>query len=39
MANGLEQATKLGIADRVMSFNYGRIEGEPSFPMGNFGGQ
>ncbi len=38
MANGLEQATKLGIANRVMSFNYGRIEGEPTFPMGNFGG-
>src|SRR2546423_7220381 len=23
---------------RVISFNYGRIEGEPTFPMGNFGG-
>jgi hypothetical protein len=38
IANGLPQAKELGIANRVMSFNYGRIEGEPSFPMGNFGG-
>jgi hypothetical protein len=36
MANGLEYAQKNGIADRVLSFNYGRIEGEPSFPMTNF---
>jgi hypothetical protein len=38
IANGLQYAEKLGIANRVISFNYGRIEGEPSFPMTNFGG-
>lgn len=38
IANGLAYAEKLGVADRVISFNYGRIEGEPSFPMTNFGG-
>ncbi len=38
LANGLPFAEKLGIADKVISFNYGRIEGEPSFPMTNFGG-
>ena len=38
LANGLASAEKLGVADRVISFNYGRIEGEPSFPMTNFGG-
>ncbi len=38
LANGLPHAEKLGLADRVISFNYGRIEGEPSFPMTNFGG-
>ncbi len=38
IANGLPLAEKLGIADRVISFNYGRIEGEPSFPLTNFGG-
>jgi len=38
IANGLEFAKKAGIAGRVISFNYGRIEGEPSFPMSNFGG-
>jgi len=38
LANGLPLAEKLGIADRVISFNYGRIEGEPSFPLTNFGG-
>lgn len=29
---------KMGLQSRVMSFNYGGIEGEPSFPMTNFGG-
>ena len=29
---------KAGLASRVMSFNYGAIEGEPSFPLTNFGG-
>jgi len=38
LANGLEYARKLGIAEKVIRFNYGRIEGEPSFPMTNFGG-
>lgn len=38
IANGLPYAEKLGLADRVVSFNYGRIEGEPSFPLTNFGG-
>ncbi len=38
IANGLPLAERLGIADRVISFNYGRIEGEPSFPLTNFGG-
>ncbi|MGA2863980.1 MAG: hypothetical protein ABSF95_05785 [Verrucomicrobiota bacterium] len=38
IANGLDFARKAGIAERVISFNYGRIEGEPSFPMSNFGG-
>jgi hypothetical protein len=39
IANGLPYAEKLGIASKVISFNYGRIEGEPSFPMTNFTGQ
>jgi hypothetical protein len=39
IANGLAYAEKLGVADKVMSFNYGVIEGEPSFPMTNFGGR
>lgn len=39
LANGLPYAEKLGIAEKVISFNYGRIEGEPSFPMTNFTGQ
>ncbi len=38
VANGLAYAEKLGIAEKVISFNYGVIEGEPSFPMSNFGG-
>ncbi|MBI4559869.1 MAG: hypothetical protein HY706_19950 [Candidatus Hydrogenedentes bacterium] len=39
IANGLPFAQKLGLAHKVVSFNYGRIEGEPSFPMTNFGGE
>jgi hypothetical protein len=39
MANGLEYARQHNVADKVISFNYGRIEGEPSFPMTNFTGQ
>ncbi len=38
LANGLAFAQQLGIADKVISFNYGLIEGEPSFPITNFGG-
>ncbi|MGZ4960940.1 MAG: hypothetical protein ACXWIU_14725 [Limisphaerales bacterium] len=37
VANGYVYAKELGIADKVISFNYGRIEGEPSFPLTNFG--
>jgi hypothetical protein len=36
IANGLAYAEKLGLASKVISFSYGRIEGEPSFPMTNF---
>ena len=39
IANGLVHAKKLGLQSRVVSFSYGRIEGEPSFPMTNFGGE
>jgi len=38
MANGLVYARKLGAERRVISFNYGRIESEPSFPLTNYGG-
>lgn len=36
VANGLAYASRLGQASRVVEFNYGRIEAEPSFPMTNF---
>lgn len=36
VANGLAYARKLGIESRVVSFNYGLIEGEPSFPFTGF---
>ena len=39
IANGLPYSEKLGIASKVVRFNYGLIEGEPSFPMTNFGGE
>ncbi len=39
IANGLQYAEKLGLASRVISFNYGRIEFEPSFPLTNFAGE
>jgi len=29
---------KAALNERMIGFNYGRIEGEPSFPMTNFGG-
>ncbi len=38
VANGYTYAKELGIENKVISFNYGRIEGEPSFPLTNFGG-
>jgi len=31
-------ATRLGLASRAIGFSYGAIEGEPTFPMTNFGG-
>ena len=31
-------ASKLGLASRAVGFSYGAIEGEPTFPMTNFGG-
>jgi len=39
IANGLPYAQKLGLASKVISFSYGRIEGEPSFPLTQFGGE
>lgn len=38
IANGLEHARKLGLENRVIAFNYGVIEGEPSFPLTSFRG-
>lgn len=34
---GPKTAEKLGLNDHVMSYQYGGIEGEPTFPMTNFG--
>ncbi len=39
LARGLELAQKLGLESKVINLNYGAIEGEPSFPMTNFGGR
>jgi hypothetical protein len=39
LARGLGLARKLGLESKVINLNYGAIEGEPSFPMTNFGGQ
>ncbi len=39
LANGLHCAQALGVAERVILFSYGAIEGEPSFPLTNFGGE
>lgn len=36
IANGLKHAESCGLAGRVISFNYGSIEGEPSMPMTRF---
>jgi hypothetical protein len=38
LARGLEYAEQLGLQARVINLNYGAIEGEPTFPMTNFGG-
>lgn len=35
---GPDIADSLGMGDRVISYNYGAIEGEPSFPLTLFGG-
>jgi hypothetical protein len=35
----LELAQKMGKAANSLAFNYGAIEGEPSFPMTRFGGE
>src|SRR5581483_1073760 len=34
----LELAQRFGLASTALAFNYGAIEGEPSFPITNFGG-
>jgi hypothetical protein len=36
IANGLRYAEKVGLEAKVVSYNYGRIEGEPSMPMTRF---
>lgn len=36
LANNLEAAEKLGLANRVVNFRYGQIEQEPQFPLTNF---
>lgn len=36
IANGLKYAEKVGLESKVVSYNYGRIEGEPSLPMTRF---
>ena len=38
IANGFDYAKKLGLEERVFGYNYGAIEGEPTFPFTNFGG-
>lgn len=35
---GPDKWDAIGLHDRVISFSYGAIEGEPTFPMTNFGG-
>ena len=34
----LKLAEKMGLASNALTFNYGAMEAEPSFPMTNFGG-
>ena len=38
LALGLEPARKLGLQAKVMNLQYGAIEGEPSWPLTNYGG-
>ena len=38
IANGLDVARSVGLEHKVMSYNYGRIEGEPSYPRTNWTG-
>ena len=38
IANGYEVACSVGLEHKVMSYNYGRIEGEPSYPRTNWTG-
>ncbi len=35
----LKLAEKFNVASNSLAFNYGALEGEPSFPMTNFGGE
>lgn len=37
IARGLEYARKAGLQSKVINFSYGAIEGEPAFPITNFG--
>jgi hypothetical protein len=36
IANGLKYAQKVGLEAKVITYNYGRIEGEPSLPLTRF---
>ncbi len=38
LAREFQTADELGLPSKAINFNYGAIEGEPSFPMTNFGG-
>ncbi len=35
LANGLEVAAELGLLERAISFRYGAVEGEPTYPLTN----
>ncbi len=37
LGNASARAARLGLGEKLISFSYGRIEGEPSFPFTNFG--
>ena len=36
LANNLEAAERMGLADKVVNFRYGQVEQEPQFPLTNF---